>query len=384
MLSKSSMSLTVRVNSLAGELCSITAHDSWKIIDVKHAVENIARIQVGQQRIIANIAILQDQEMLSTLRAHVCSGVLDLTLIRRSEEAVEWLNKVRRARHYNVFREAPEHIKEDREIALEAARKNGNCLDFMSAQFQEDHEIVLAAVQQDANIFSTLQAHHQADREIAMAAVHQDGRQLKCAASQLRSDREVVLCAVKNAGRALLHAAPECWDHEVVLEAVSSVGRVLPNSSTPMLDRAAARELWKNPQIQQICGDRDFILLAVERDPAYLQFASDALRADREVVMRALDYDACALQYAASTLQADREIVTKAVLKNPAALEFAAQVLKDDRALVIMAVEKNGMAYKFASPELQKDEEVLVVAMRTNCPGALLGAAGKFWKPLTS
>eukprot|EP00746_Dinoflagellata_sp_MGD_P103115 gnl/MRDRNA2_/MRDRNA2_425095_c0_seq1.p1 gnl/MRDRNA2_/MRDRNA2_425095_c0~~gnl/MRDRNA2_/MRDRNA2_425095_c0_seq1.p1 ORF type:complete len:225 (-),score=52.37 gnl/MRDRNA2_/MRDRNA2_425095_c0_seq1:19-654(-) len=209
-----------------------------------------------------------------------------------------------------------------------------------------------------------------------MAAVRQDGRQLEFAAAELRADRDVIFCAVKNYGHALLHAAPDCWDHEVVLEAVTTVGRVLPNSSSPMLDRAAKMELWKNPKVQQMCDDRDFILLAVEQDPANLQFASDALRADREVVIRALNKDVYALEYAASSLQADREIVMKAILQNPASLKFAAPVLKDDRALVLMAVEKNGMAYKFASPKLQKDQEILVAAMKANCPGALLGSAG--------
>lgn len=362
--------MTVRVNSFAGEVCSIMAHDSWKIIDVKHVVKDVAGIQIDHQRILAHLTVLLDHEMLSTLAAHVCSGALDLTLIRRSEEATIWLSKVRTAAHYDVFRQAPEHIKEDREIALEAARKNGNTLDFMSTQLQEDHEIVLAAVQQDATIFSGLQAHQLADRDIAMAAVQQDGRQLQFAAAELRADRDVVLCAVKNTGCALLHAAPECWDHEVALEAVTTDGRVRPNSST--------MQLWKNPQMQQLWGDRDFILLALERDPAALQFASDALRADREVVMKAVDKDACALEYAATTLQADREIVTNALLKKPTALRFAAEVLKADRAVVLMAVEKDGMAFRLASRTLQEDAEVLVAAMKTSCPGALVGPAGHF------
>mmetsp|Transcript_71409 Transcript_71409/g.192286 ORF Transcript_71409/g.192286 Transcript_71409/m.192286 type:complete len:232 (-) Transcript_71409:247-942(-) len=81
------------------------------------------------------------------------------------------------------------------------------------------------------------------DRNVALEAVKKDGHALARAAPALRRDRALVLEAVKQSGLALQYAAPELRaDRECVLEAVRESGRAMQFASTELQEDA---ELFK-------------------------------------------------------------------------------------------------------------------------------------------
>mmetsp|Transcript_59761 Transcript_59761/g.195096 ORF Transcript_59761/g.195096 Transcript_59761/m.195096 type:complete len:215 (+) Transcript_59761:117-761(+) len=85
--------------------------------------------------------------------------------------------------------------------------------------------------------------HLISDRNVALEAVKKDGHALARAAPALRRDRALVLEAVKQSGLALQYAAPELRaDRECVLEAVRESGWAIQFASTELQEDA---ELFK-------------------------------------------------------------------------------------------------------------------------------------------
>jgi len=85
--------------------------------------------------------------------------------------------------------------------------------------------------------------HLISDRNVALEAVKKDGHALARAAPALRRDRALVLEAVKQSGLALQYAAPELRaDRECVLEAVRESGWAMQFASTELQEDA---ELFK-------------------------------------------------------------------------------------------------------------------------------------------
>merc|ERR1711862_644465 len=68
---------------------------------------------------------------------------------------------------------------------------------------------------------------------------------------------------------------------------------------------------------------------------AFLQHASEELKADKELVLCAVQLNGLALQYASRQLQADQDIVIAAVAENSLAFQFAAVRLKSNRDFVL-------------------------------------------------
>jgi len=71
-----------------------------------------------------------------------------------------------------------------------------------------------------------------------------------------------------------------------------------------------------------------------------------------------------ALRFASEELKGDREIVLGAVQNYGGALRFASRELKADREIVLTAVQNDGCAIMFASKELKGDPFVKALARR--------------------
>eukprot|EP00966_Prymnesium_polylepis_P245567 5680992-Prymnesium_polylepis.1 len=95
-----------------------------------------------------------------------------------------------------------------------------------------------------------------------------------------------------------------------------------------------------------------------------LEYAPEELKGDGEIVLAAVQNDGAALQFASKELKADRGIVLAAVQKHWYALQFAPEELKADRKIVLAAVQNKGDALQFASKELKADPFVKGLARR--------------------
>jgi len=292
---------------------------------------------------------LLDGDLIASL-----SDSSEFTIIPSAEELTSWIGKLRRARHYCVYREAPDHIKNSRDAVYAGVCGDANVLEFAPQAYRHDRDIVMAAVKRECQIFSDIAMEFRADRDVALLAVRGNGKLLQHAAKSLHTDRELLHAAVKTDSSALLLCPPECWDVDLVLAAI-------PKKQAS----SAFRSFMNNESIKQVLGQRHFVMAALEKDPFILQFVSKDLKGDREIVLRAVQLQWKALQHASCELQSDNEIVAAALAQNPKALQFAAEDIKSSRAVVLEVVKKDPEALKFAAKTLQADDVISATAYAT-------------------
>ena len=93
---------------------------------------------------------------------------------------------------------------------------------------------------------------------------------------------------------------------------------------------------------EEMKGDRELCTAAVTQDGPALEFASQEMKNYTRVVTAAImgkdEHSGAALEYASQDVKSNREIVLVAVQKNPYVLQFASREMKND-ATVLAAVE---------------------------------------------
>lgn len=294
----------------------------------------------------------------------------DFMIIPAADELVTWIGKLRRARHYCVFREAPAHIKNSREAVYAAVCGDANVLDFAPEIYQRDRDIVMAAVKRECTYFENIVEEFRADRDIVLLAVRRNGKLLQHAAEALHKDRQLVSEAVKTDSSALLLYPQECWDADLVLSAISGISKPeCPAWGAEARPRArhehAFRSFMNHEKVKQVFDQRHFVMAALEKDPLILRFASSNLKADKELVLRAVKSCWKALEYASEELRSDLDVVATALAQTQSALQFAAESIKDNYDLVLEAVKTDPQALGFASKRLRADDVISATAYRT-------------------
>jgi len=125
------------------------------------------------------------------------------------------------------LRYGDETHRRDRELVLEAVRRNGEALQFADKWLLRDREVVLEALRHD-------------------------GCLLRFADKVLRADREVVLQAVRQAGEALQFAEPSVrGDRRLAPEAVARNCIAVPGMRAPVVSLASAAR--KADDLIEVC-----------------------------------------------------------------------------------------------------------------------------------
>jgi len=277
--------LRLRVNSLAGALCTVDADPDGTVADAKLRIAAAAGVPVSQQRLVVALTELEDDGQLlgSALRgaslrleapAEDEDGV-EVTLVRRFPEQAEWLARARA--DAQALSAAPDHIL-------------------------ADFEVIRAGVQQRGIVLQHASAALQADRQIVLEAVRQSGFALQHAAPALRGDPVVVLAAVRQCGIALRYA------------------------------------------VEELRADPATVLAAVAQNGTALRYASQTLRGDAEVVMVAVRQRGTSLEYAVDRFRSDIGVVLAAVRQNGFALQYASEELRDSREVTMAAYQQSGVS----------------------------------------
>lgn len=250
--------LDLRVTTLSGTSCTLAADPYWRVCELKVKISAAVGIPVHQQRLIAGTVELHDIGQLGSVLSRA-DQVVELTLLRRSDEQTQWLRAVHE--DGELLGAAPMCMAESGEVALAAVRQRGLALRHVAPALRGDRDLVMAAVEQDGFALEYATEALRGDRGVVLAALRRAGLALRFAAAELRGDRELVLAAVDQDGGALEHAA------------------------------GGAR------------GDREVVLRALARTPSALRFAAASLRADRDLVLAAVRVDARCLEFASADLQ---------------------------------------------------------------------------------
>jgi len=302
---------TVHVSGLSGPLCSILVEAEGRLAGLKAAIQEATDICGHSQRLIHGLNELRAEDSLGDLFDQLGTDVdsVDILLVRRSEEQVQWLQELEKLSCFSVddwLRDAPEGARSDRELMLSVVGKVPYALQHASLELRNDRDFMLAAVTVDGASLEYATPEFKSDLEIALLAVVRDGFALRHVSPELKTNRQVVLTAVMQEGGALQFAAPELRaDHEVVLAAVCHNALTL---------RFAAPEL---------IADRSIVLAAVRQNGVALKFAAPELRADKVIATEAVDQCGLALQFLPPELKNDPEVVRAYVVKKRRLLEQA-------------------------------------------------------------
>ena len=198
-----------------------------------------------------------------------------------------------------VLQYAPEDIRADEEIVLQAIRQNPMALQYASEFIRSNSRHVLAAIRQDGMALRYVLDNNRAirtgrpnltnDEYIISVAVRQNGMALMFAHRELQANRYILLEAVRQNGMALEYAPRE-----------GNLPRLLPGLLPPAILERRQREAIREAIARGEGGGQD----------------------DREIVLAAVQQNGMALQFASPELQNDREIALTAVRQNPMASDF--------------------------------------------------------------
>ena len=332
-----------------------------------------------------------------------------IRLVRKGQNYDSIIEAVRN--DWTLLEYAPDHIKNNPDIVLEAVRQNGStaikvAIQAMGTNAYEVRFDSVGALQFASN-------ERKEDRRIVLEAVKQNGAALQYASAELQGDREIVLEAVKNNAWALRYASLDCKrdrgillqvikikpdifaviekdlkiDRDFVLDAVRQSGRSLLTASIEFKrDREIALTAVKNHGValrylsKELRGDRQIVFEAVKQNGFALFYASDELKGDREIVLEAVKQKWWSIAYATAEPRRDNAFVFEAlkqvtadhfgslidVMNNGMALRVVSAEHRKNREIVLEAVKQNGFALKYASVDLQGDREIVSEAIKQN------------------
>eukprot|EP00928_Gymnodinium_smaydae_P056739 TRINITY_DN40065_c0_g1_i1.p1 TRINITY_DN40065_c0_g1~~TRINITY_DN40065_c0_g1_i1.p1 ORF type:complete len:233 (-),score=50.50 TRINITY_DN40065_c0_g1_i1:446-1144(-) len=203
---EASSRVDLKIVGISGDVCTVCAKRADTVLDVKEEIAAATGMPCKELiLLLQGDCEVYNDERLDAVVAQKSS--LTLTLLRRPEEASDWIQLVRvKGRRLS---KAPVHIQADRGVVLCAVKRHGLALSYAAPELKADRGVVLAAVSRNGLALEYAENGLKADREVVLTAVRQCGLALEYVSDALRSDREVVLAAVQEGGTSALRYAPE-------------------------------------------------------------------------------------------------------------------------------------------------------------------------------
>ena len=328
--------------------------------------------------------VLEDQQLYRQMVLDALRGnraILELRCFpdfQNDREVVEasMINKPHNLMYANV------RLREDSALVSAAVAKQGSLLSFASDALCDDYELVLIAVKNDGIALASASKRLQSDPVIVTAALQSNGGALRFASESIRSDPHFARLAVSYrdpvAKVSLYLSRPFCGDKELMMIALERDYENFEHVSAALRDDDELVRTVLKRHGGQLCfasarlrDDHDMVCLAVASRGEALEYASERLQADRDVVELALRNDGMALEYVHQQLQTCAQIVAIAVQQNGLALQFAPARCRGDKYLVTLALNNNGQALRFVAPTLWKDPDVIAAALASAGPVAV-------------
>eukprot|EP00419_Tripos_fusus_P036327 CAMPEP_0172771202 /NCGR_PEP_ID=MMETSP1074-20121228/190167_1 /TAXON_ID=2916 /ORGANISM="Ceratium fusus, Strain PA161109" /LENGTH=387 /DNA_ID=CAMNT_0013607105 /DNA_START=51 /DNA_END=1211 /DNA_ORIENTATION=- len=282
----------VFVSTISGSVHSVMAHASTTVLALKRSVEAESGIPIREQRLLCGAMELQDHEkVLSSSGQH-------LTLLRRSAEIAGWLEKLSRLWYHETFtalKEAPEHVRANREIILAATENNPSCLQYATEDIRSDRGFVVEVLGRAAG-WSCF--HHAADILLKDKSFILSTAQL-FREHGARPLKEILGSAEKDmwSDRAFVHEAVA-----LVPDMIGMASHELRADGTLMLVVLESSKYTSCSILESIpdklLSDRDFVLAAARKTCWLLPRVAKQLR---EEVCRSLDAERMARCASAAT-----------------------------------------------------------------------------------
>ncbi|KAG2382703.1 hypothetical protein C9374_005283 [Naegleria lovaniensis] len=336
------------------------------------------------------------------------------------ERKYEMLSQLKQEDYEEVlelFKQAQEDLRGDREIVLQALEANINCINHCSQNILCDRQIMMIAVQNDGDHLSLVENTELAkDRELVFLACCSNASSVRYADESLRNDkafmlkiirtcsgnaydylgenllydREVALAAVEMDGDAFRVFSDVIRnDREIFMKAVKTApqsindaGDDIKNDRTMFInDREIAtlcikRNSWSFNNVgDDLKNDREFVKDAI-RYGCSLSGMNQEFTSDKEIVMMAINFSGGeSIRYASDELKNDEECVMAAIQNQSSALRYIGDQFKSNKELVSDLLQENGYLFEELSDELKADKELLFTAISGSYSNALMHAS---------
>lgn len=273
---------------------------------------------------------------------------------------------------YNALSLASQDLQGDREVVLEAVKKDGYALQWASSLLRGDKEIVMAAIKQAGEALQFASDDLKGDREVALAAVSNDESALNHVAEPLRNNSHFLEEALKCNAKVFQYFDSSFKKNRhlafsAVLIDVSNYLLIDPSLQTDrMLAQAAVIKdgMMLRCLADKFKRDRQIVLLAVRENGLALQYASEEMKQDLEVVLTAAKEDARALLYTTAPFRANPELALQFIEANPETYIYFDRTLKENREIALAAIRKKGLLLKVLPPLFSNDREFVLTAVR--------------------
>lgn len=186
------------VTGLSGNLCSISANLSWRILELKAAIEHCIGIPAIQQQLVVGSRELDDDDEL--LHRALPDAHSQITLVRRSQQQAEQLKLIAERSLFELLNECEAEIQQaglDWYVAVAFMQRDARLLERLPAVLRADRRVVLAAVRRFPLMLDHASEQLKADWDVVLAAAWLDPHALEYADKALRADRDFVLAAMQ-------------------------------------------------------------------------------------------------------------------------------------------------------------------------------------------
>lgn len=130
------MAVEFKISTNTGNLCTVQADRSWKVEDLKKAIEAKTQIHWLEQRLVRGKVSLDDDDQIPP------DGPKDVVLVRRKKSVGVWLKKVKQdAAHLETlvdYRCVLPQIWADREFAEVAVKHKPSLVEYLSKELQPE------------------------------------------------------------------------------------------------------------------------------------------------------------------------------------------------------------------------------------------------------
>lgn len=264
-----------------------------------------------------------------------------------------------------AFSFANEELQRDRGFVMKTVSRDWEAVRFIDATLLADREIALALVRGRGRALELLQPELRGDKELVLAAMRDHPAVLRLASASLCAEPGFVAEAVSLNPEAFHFASAELRQDPHFILSLLEQNR----AHAPMIFDAVSQELGRdldfvvkaaaiNPAVLHALDieDKDFLLSVAAATRAYEDLRDHLSSFGEADFLDLIARDAAFLEHVDRRLSFDRSFVLKAVKRNPAALDYATFALRSDG-------EVQAAAKAAATPE----EQVARDAKRQRC-----------------
>lgn len=263
----------------------------------------------------------------------------------------------------NIQYSSPELIN-NKSFVIEAI-KQSNYFTMNLRKYLDDKDVMLEAVKKDSYSLSAASDRLKDDKDIILAAVNNGGiHTLSYASERLRDDKEVVLTAVIKNPESLQYASDRLKDSELIVK--TAMDR--HNERNPL--QYASERLRTNPELlnsnkEVVISDREKAMEAIREDHTKLKYVDKSLLNNKDFIMDAVKVTVgIAIEYTSDELKKDADVVLASLSRvNINALETAGAEIRDNKDFMMKAVAIRGDALYYASDRLKDDVDIVKTAI---------------------